>query len=105
MAALSKFHDHLLNTITAQQMENLVGSAKVKSHKRLNYILRNPYAATLEELLFFAELLKRSPYDMYRHFSVAAETIGARTTTLLLAHHMKKEYAESEAESAALATS
>lgn len=82
--AFSTFHDYLLNNLSAVQMETLVGKGKIKSHKRLNFIFKKPYAATLDEVLFFSELLNKAPYTLLKDFSLGRNTLGARVVLFLL---------------------
>lgn len=86
--ALSAFHDHLLNTITASQMENLVEDTKIQSHKRLNYIWKNPAGANLDEVLFFSDLLKVAPYTLINEFNLGRNNISPRVLVFLMNHHM-----------------
>jgi len=82
--ALSTFHDHLLNNLTANQMESLVEPGKIQSHKRLNYVLRKPAAASLDEVLFFAALLNTLPYSLLNDFSLGRDTLSARVVLFLM---------------------
>lgn len=82
--ANSAFHDHLLNNLTANQMETLVAPGKINSYKRLNYILRKPAAASLDEVLFFSSLLDALPYSLLKVFDLGRDTLSARVVILLM---------------------
>jgi len=96
MAALSNFHQHLLDNLSATQMDNLVGEGKIDTHHRLkSHILRRPEIAEIEEVLFFAEILKCSPYSLLRDFKLGENTLKSRTRAFLITRRVSGDFEQS----------
>lgn len=89
--ALSTFHQHLLDNLTATQMDNLVGDIEIKSYHRLNHIFRKPQNATLDEILFFATILKVSAYSLVDTYDMGRSTMGPRAIIFLMNQHDDKK--------------
>jgi hypothetical protein len=81
----SDFHQYLFENLPSpSSFPDLMG--KFSSNKRFYYVMKNPDAATLEEVLLVAEALGEHPSDLMHRFVGLACSIPKKVVSFVFNH-------------------